>query len=245
MFRFALRQFRKSPGFTLTVLATLGLCIGANTAVYSVLDAVVLRPAPYPHPERLEMPVAAWRLNGAEGTDTGASAAIYEAVRDFAPALDTAVYGGSGGVNFAAEGRAEYVQQHRVSSGYFRVLGVNPQFGREFLRAEDVPHGAPVTVLSYAFWQRTFAGDASILGRTITLRGEPYTVVGIMPRDFRAAMPVDLWTPLRPSRDGEGANANYEIVSRLREGASWEQASQQLKAIDPNCSPAPTCRVAR
>src|SRR5579871_1100877 len=145
--RFAFRQLRKSPGFTLTVLATLGLSIGANTAVYSVLDAVLLRPAPYPQPERLAMAVAAWRLNGAEGTDTGQSAAMFEAVRDFAPALDTAAYGGVNGANFAAGGQIEYVEQHRVSAGFFRVLGVDPQFGREFSRAEDVPQGPAVTVL--------------------------------------------------------------------------------------------------
>ena len=231
--RFAFRQFRKSPGFTVTVLATLGLCIGANTAVYSVLDAVLLRPAPYPQPERLAMAVAAWRLNGAEGTDTGQSAAMFEAVRDFAPALDTAVYGGVNGANFAADGHLEYVQQHRVSAGFFRVLGVNPQFGREFSPAEDVPRGAAVTVLSYAFWQRIFHGDPSVLGRAINLRGEPYTIVGIMPRDFHPAMPVDLWTPLRPSRNGEGGDANYEVVARLRSRATWAQAGAQLQAIDP------------
>jgi len=231
--RFALRQFRKSPGFTLTVLATLGLCIGANTAVYSVLDAVLLRPAPYPQPESLAMAIAAWRLNGAEGTDTGQSAAMFEAVRDFVPALDAAAYGGANGANFAADGHLEYVQQHRVSAGFFRVLGVSPQFGREFSRAEDVPKGPAVTVLSFAFWQRTFHGDPSVLGRAINLRGEPYTIVGIMPRDFRAAIPVDLWTPLQPSRIGEGGDANYEVVARLRPGASWAQATAQLKAIDP------------
>ncbi|HLK67968.1 MAG TPA: ABC transporter permease [Bryobacteraceae bacterium] len=231
--RFAFRQLRKSPGFTLTVLATLGLCIGANTAVYSVLDAVLLRPAPYPQPERLAMAVAAWHANGAEGTDTGQSAAMFEAVRDFAPALDTAVYGGVSGANFAAGGHIEYVQQHRVSTGFFRVLGVSPQFGREFSPAEDVPKGPPATILSYAFWQRAFHGDPSVLGSAINLRGEPHTVVGIMPRGFRSAAPVDLWTPLQPSRNCEGGDANYEVVARLRPGATWAQAAAQLKAIDP------------
>lgn len=230
--RFALRQLRKSPGFTLTVLATLGLCIGANTAVYSVLDAVLLRAAPYPQPERLTMVIAAWRLNGAEGTDTGQSAAMFESVRDFVPGLDTAAYGGDGGANFAADGHIEYVQQHRVSAGFFRVLGVNPQFGREFTRVEDTPKGAAVTVLSYAFWQRTFHGDPAALGRAINLRGEPYTIVGIMPRDFHPAVPVDLWTPLRPSRSGEGANANYEAIARLRPGVSWAQAIAQLRSLN-------------
>src|SRR5437016_4997892 len=118
----ALRHLRKSPAFTLVVLATLGLSIGVNTAIYSLLDAVLLRPAPYPQPERLAMVIARWRLNGAEGTDTGQSAAMFEAVRDLVPVLDTAVYGGANGANFAADGHLEYVQQHRVSAGYFPVL---------------------------------------------------------------------------------------------------------------------------
>jgi len=230
--RFAFRQLRKSPGFTFTVLATLGLSIGANTAAYSVIDAVLLRQAPYPRPERLAMVTAAWRLNGAEGTDSGQSAAMFEAVRDFVPGLDAAAYGGTSGANFASSGHLEYVQQQRVSAGFFRVLGVDPQFGREFSRDEDVPKGPAVTVLSYGFWQRMFRGDASVLGRGINLRGEPYTVVGIMPRDFHSAVPADLWTPLRPSRNGEGGDANYEVVARLRPGVSWEQAGAQLKAID-------------
>jgi len=229
--RFAFRQLRKSPAFTLVVLATLALCIGANTAVYSVLDAVLLRPAPYPEADRLALVITASRQGGKEDINDAQTGALFEAVRDRARALDCAAFSGTGGANFAAEGRLEYIQQQRVSAGFFRVLGVAPQFGREFTRQEDVPGGAPVVVLSYGFWQRVFHADLGVLGRGINLKGEPYTVVGIMPRDFRTTSPVDVWTPLRPSRWNEGSGSNYGVVARLRAGVIWTEAAEQLKAL--------------
>jgi len=226
--RFAFRQLRKSPAFTLVVLATLGLCIGVNTAIYSVLDAVLLRPAPYPQVDRLAMVTTVF---GGGDTSTSQTGTLFESVRDGASTLDVAAYTGSGEVNFAAPGHLESIHQQRVSAGFFRVLGVAPQFGREFLRTEDVRGGPPIAVLNYDFWQRIFNGDASVLGRAITLRGEPCTVVGIMPRGFRTDVPVDVWTPLHPSRTGEGSGLNYGVVARLKPGVSWEQANGQLKAL--------------
>jgi predicted permease len=238
--RFALRQLRKSPGFTLVVIGTLALCIGVNTAVFSVLDAVLLRAAPYPEPDRLALVVTAVRGGGAEEIDNSQTGAQFEAVRDRVGGLDVAANAGPGGANFAAGLGPEYIQQQRVSAGYFRVLGVAPLTGREFSREEDVPEGVAVALLSHAFWQRAFHGDAGVLGRTISLRGEEYTVVGIMPREFRAAAPVDVWTPLRPSRRGEGGGSNYEVLARLRPGVSWAQASEQLRSLSQalNADPA-------
>jgi predicted permease len=238
--RFALRQLRKSPAFTLIVIGTLALCIGVNTAVFSVLDAVLLRGAPYPEPDRLAVVITAFRSGGAENIDTSQTGALFEEVRDHVASMDVAANAGTGGANFAANDRPEYIQQQRVSAGYFRVLGIAPQIGREFSREEDVPEGVAVAILSHAFWQRAFHGDAAVLGRAISLRGEEYTVVGIMPHDFRAAAPVDVWTPLRPSRKGEGAGSNYEVIARLRPGVSWTQAGQQLRALSQalNADPA-------
>lgn len=229
--RFAFRQLRKSPGFTVIVLVTLALCIGVNTAIYSVLDAVLFRKAPFPEPDRLALLVTVARVRGAEDINTAQTGALYEAVRDRAGLLDCAAWANIGGANFAAGGRSEFIQQQRVASGFFRVMGVPPSIGREFTREEDVPKGAPVAVLNWDFWQRQFHGDTNVLGKAIDLKGEPYTVVGIMPRGFRTTQPVDVWTPLRPSRRGEGSGSNYGVTARLRPGATWQAANEQLRSL--------------
>ncbi len=241
--RFAFRQLRTSSGFTLTVLLTLGLCIGANTAVYTLVDGVLLRPAPYPEPDRLAVLGVVFREGGMESVEDSLTGAQFEALRSGAPALDVAAYGVGGGANFVSGRRVEFIQQQRVSTGYFHVLGVPPQIGREFSLAEDTAGGPAVAVLSYPFWQRVFHGDRSIVGRSIDLRGEPYTVVGIMPRGFRTETPADVshtfrteapadvWTPLRPSRTGEGAGSNYGVIARLRPGVSWAEAAAQVQSL--------------
>src|SRR5262249_17347577 len=171
--RFAARQLRRSPAFTLIVLATLGLCIGVNAAIYSVLDAVLLRPIPYPESGRLALLTT---VHDHGDVSPGQNGALFEAVRDGAPYLEIAAYSGYGGVNFAGGGHLEFVEQQRISAGYFRVLGVPPQYGREFTAAEDKAGGAPVAILSSDFCRRIFHDEAAALGRSIDLRGEPYTV---------------------------------------------------------------------
>jgi predicted permease len=234
--RFALRQLRKAPAFTAVVLATLALCIGINAAIFSVLDAVLLKPLPYPGADRLALLVTTHDKGEVNDPQTGS---LFEAVRGGASMLETAAYSGGNGVNFASAGRAEFVKQQRVSAGYFRVLGVPPQVGREFTPAEDAPRGPAVAILSYDFWQRTFEGDAAAIGRAIQLRGEPYTVVGVMPRGFRSTVPADLWTPLLPTRTGEGGGSNYGVVARLQPGATWAAANEQLKAVSQALKDAP------
>ncbi len=240
--RYALRQFRTQPGLAGVVVAILAISIGANTAVFSVLDAVILRPLPYPEPDRLALLTTA-DLNDANDLDTSQTGALFEAVRDAAPGLDTAAYSQQGGVNFvaAAGARPSFVQQQRVSAGFFRVLGVAPEAGREFTPAEDVPDGPPLVILSHEFWQRALRGDRGILGQFIRLRGEPYRVIGIMPKGFRTPTepsfsdpskpPIDLWTPLRPTIDGEGSGSNYGVIARLKPGVSWPEATGQLQAL--------------
>jgi len=228
--RYATRVLRKSPTFTATAVVTLALCIGANTAIFSVVDAVLLRPLPYPHPDRLFS--VARHFQDSDAYQTNLWGGVWEAVRDHAAYVDAAVFSdGSMGVNFAAGGRVEYVKQQRVSAGFFRVLGIAPLIGREFTAAEDRQGGLAVTVLSYPLWKRVFRADPSIVGQAVTLRGEPHTVVGVLPAQFQSSVPADLWTPLRPSRSGEGGGSNYAIVARLRSGTAWAQAKGQMEAI--------------
>jgi len=230
--RYATRVLRKSPTFTAAAVATLALCIGANTAIFSVVDAVLLRPLPYPRPERLFSVARHYQGKGSEAYQTNLWGSVWEAVRDNAAYVDAAVFSEwSMGVNFAAGNRVEYVKQQRVSAGFFRVLGVTPLMGREFTAAEDSQGGPAVTVLSYGLWKRVFHADPSIVGQAVTLRGEPHTVVGVLPAGFQSIVPAELWTPLRPSRSGEGSGSNYAIVVRLRSGATWAQANGQMEAI--------------
>src|SRR5579875_954064 len=148
-FRYAARQLRNSPGFALTVILTLGLCIGANAAIYTVVDTLFFRPLPYPHPERLMLVTTAFRRGAMSGRNTSEDGRSWELIRDHASLVDAAVYGGAAGVNLVANGRVEYVQQQRVGANYFKVLGIAPWIGREFTRQEDVPGGPALAVLSY------------------------------------------------------------------------------------------------
>lgn len=230
-FRYATRQLRKSPAFTVTTILTLGLCVGANTAIYTLVDTLFFRPLPYPNPERLVMITTVFQKVGASGIQTSQTGSQWELVRDHASFLDTAVYGSAGGVNLFAAGRVEYVQQQRVSANYFHVLGISPLIGREFSRQEDVPNGPPLTVLNYELWRRVFHGEPGIVGRTIDLRGAPFTVVGVMPPGFRTDVPADLWTPLHASPTGEGEGSNYSIIGRLKPDATFVAANGQLNAV--------------
>jgi len=229
---YAVRVLRKSPTFTAAAVATLALCIGANTAIFSVVDAVLLRPLPYPHPERLFSVARHFQGKGSDAYQTNLWGSAWEAVRDNAAYIDAAVFSdGSMGVNFASGGRVEYVTQQRVSAGFFRVLGIAPLIGREFSANEDRQGGPAVTVLSYALWKRAFHGDPAIVGQAVDLRGEPHTIVGVLPANFQSIVPASLWTPLRPSRTGEGGGSNYAVVARLRSGTTWAQANGQIEAI--------------
>ena len=228
---FAARQLRKSPAFTVTVLATLALCIGANAAIYSIVDALLFRALPFPDPDRLVMLGTLERQGSASGFDTGQNGREWEIVRDHASLLNSAVYGGSNGVNLVAGGHVEYVQEQRVGANFFGVLGVPPLRGREFAPREDVPGGPALVILSYGLWQRLFHADPAIVGHTVDLRGAPYTVLGIMPAGFRSDSPADLWTPLQPSTKGEGGGENYSVIARLKPGVTLAEANGQLESI--------------
>jgi predicted permease len=230
--RYAFRSLRQAPASSVAIVATLALCMGANTAVFSVVDAMLFRPLPYPDPNRLARVVYMIRAHGAEGMNSSVTGRDWEMIRDHAMRLEPAVYSDiSSGANLAAAGRVEYVEQQRVSAGFFRVLGVPPMLGREFTREEDRAGGPRAMVVSYGLWKRVFGGDPAVSGRAVTLRGEPYTVVGVMPESFQSSVTADLWTPLQPSTEGEGGGDNYAVCARLRPGSAWAEANAEIESL--------------
>jgi predicted permease len=230
--RHAARGLRKAPTFTAMAVATLALGIGANTAIYTVVDRVLLRPLPYPDPDRLATIARHVERDGAANDQFSQNGQSWFALREGASLIDVAASSGlTSGVNLVAGGQAAFVQQQRVTDGFFRVLGVPPALGREFTAEEDRVNGPPAAILSHALWRRAFGGDPKVIGRPMMLRGEPYTIVGVMPAGFRSDAAVDVWTPLRPSTKGEGGGQNYTIIARLRPGATWGDADGQVASI--------------
>jgi predicted permease len=229
--RFACRLLLRHWGFSLTAVVILALCLGVNTVVLSLVNVLMLRPLPYPDQERLAQLVSVARADGAQAFNDSHTGRTWEAIRDEATTIEAAVWGGSNGVNLAVGGAARYVRQSRVSAGFFHVIGMKPALGREFTTVEDSRNGPPVVILSHALWRGSFNSDRAIIGQSVLLRGEPYTVVGVMAAAFQPVFPADLWTPLRPSRTGEGAGTNYGILARLKPGTTWEAAGAQLVAL--------------
>ena len=235
--RYALRQLRKSPGFTITAILTLALGIGANTAIFSAVNALMLRPLPYPQPSRLGALITHWSEPKGVEDDDSADGQTYLLVRDQVPAVTAAAEGMEAGVNLQAGSSVQYVQQLRVTSKYFDVLGIPPRMGRSFTREEDRPNGPAVVVLSNHLWRSTFHSDPHIVGKVIRLKGAPYTVVGVLTRGAQAPLnegvtqAVDLWTPLQPSTTGEGEGTNYGVLLRLKPGSTWAQADAQLERL--------------
>jgi len=224
----AVRQLWRNPGFVLTVILTLALSIGANTAIFSLVNALMLKSPPYPHPERMGTiytriigPAASDERNSLDGEK-------WELLRDRVPALVSAVSGGVSGVNLQSPSGAQYVHDGRVSARYFDVLGLHPLIGRNFSEDEDRPHGPKVTVLTYNLWRNLFGAQGDILGRTILLKGEAYMIVGVLPSAATTPLNADLYTPLQPSRAGEGSGTNFEVVTRLGSGATWQEADAQI-----------------
>ena len=231
--RYAQRQLARNPGFTFTVLMTLALSIGANTAIFSLVNALLIKALPYPHPEQLGVIYSRTTGSDSDVQRPNLSGTDWEALRDNVPALLSASMASlSSGVNLQANSggssQTQYLHGGRVSAHYLDVLGIKPLLGRNFSADEDAPHGPRSVILSYELWRSLFNSNPALLGQRILLKGEPYTVIGILPQGVTTTLNADLYTSLQPSRDGEGGGTNYSAIVRLRDGSTWAEADAQL-----------------
>ena len=227
--KFGLRQLRHNPGYTVTVILTLALSIGANTAIFSLVNALLLKSLPYPHPER--MGTIYTRVTGAQPWNERhhINGEQWELLRDNVSALIPAISCiRTSGVNLESGSHVQYVQSARISAHYLDVLGVHPVIGRNFSDTEDLPHGPKLAILSYSLWRNMWAANPGILGQSVLLKGEPYTVLGVLPDGATTPINADLYTAIQASREGEGSGTNFVSITRLRNGATWGQADAQI-----------------
>jgi putative ABC transport system permease protein len=230
--RYGARMLLKKPGFTLIAVLTLALGIGANTAIFSLVDAVLLRPLPFSDPERLVMVWEdATRIGFPRNTPAPANYADWKAqnkVFEELAALDWRSYA------LTDEGEPEKVEAQAVTANFFPLLGVQPLLGRAFTPEEDKPGTNRVALISYGLWQRRFGGDQAVVGKEILLDGQKSTVLGVMPRGFQfLAKDTGLWVPMAfsPQRLADRDSHYLTVVARLKPGVSLPQAQADIAAI--------------
>ncbi|HEV2350543.1 MAG TPA: ABC transporter permease [Terriglobia bacterium] len=227
---YGLRQLRRNPGFTIVAIVTLALGIGANTAIFSVINSVLLQPLPFQAPERLvdlretEVAPGDYPLSGPDYLDWQAQSHTLESA---------SLYSWTRTMSLSGGGEPEPAAAVPTQANFFDVIGVRPLLGRGFAPGEDAAGKNRVAVLSYGFWQRRFAADPHAISKEIELNGAAYTVVGVMPRWFNFPWAPDLWMPLDMSRKelGMRGNHNWRAVGRIKPGVTLAQARAELLTI--------------
>jgi putative ABC transport system permease protein len=231
--RYAFRSLMRTPGFAAIAILTLALGIGANTAIFSIIDSVLLRPLPYPNPDRLarlfetEAAPGHYPFAGPDFMDWRAQNHTFE---------DMALFGWPSDINLSENGRPDHVAGIGTQANFFRVMGVTPLLGRAFADGEDQPGKNRVVVLSHALWRTRFASDPKIVGRTLDLNARKYTVVGVMPDSFRFPSRAELWTPLELDAKGLRTRGSHWLnaVGRMKPGVSVKTAQADLAVIAAN-----------
>ncbi|HKG15867.1 MAG TPA: ABC transporter permease, partial [Pyrinomonadaceae bacterium] len=232
--RYALRTLRTNRGFALVAVAALALGVGANSAIFSVVNAVVLRPLPYKDPERL---VALWvGLNQKGFEEMEVSAPEFTDFRTRTSAFEKVAAYSAGGFNMTGAGEPERIQGLNATADLFPALGVAPLKGRAFTEEEDRPGSDGVVVISHSLWQRRFGGDPSVVGKSVTLDGQACTVVGVMPASFHFPdNDTDIWKPMAFDADLLSPNNRgshfLSVVGRLKEGVDVERARAEVVAL--------------
>ena len=232
--RFGGRMLVKNPGFTLLAIITLALGIGANTAIFTVVNAVLLRPLPYANADEL---VGIYLSPGGDAQESRfpfEPAAYLNLKKNNKVFTDVAALSNKGWpANLTDAGEPERLQGFQVSANLFPLLGVNAELGRTFAAEEDRPGTNRVVVMSHELWQRRFGGERAILGRTLILNNDSYTVIGVLPPDFRFYSKTDVWTPLAftVAEENERNSRYLELIARRKAGVSLAQASAEADRI--------------
>src|SRR5271157_6087362 len=229
---YAARTLRRNPGFAATVVLTLGLGIGATTAIFTVVNAVLLRPLPYPDPDRLVYIAMSF---GEPGDHMFSYTMDYPAWKDHNRTLSQIAGYRMFQANFTGGGEAERITGAYATRSLFSLLGVHPMMGRTFLPEEDRPGGPPVAILSHAFWKRRFGGDPSVIGKALTLDASTYTVIGVLPATFlipdRGESDYDLWVPFAIGDTGKAKEILVQVIGRLKPGVGIGAARSDLEPL--------------
>ncbi|HEY9402034.1 MAG TPA: ABC transporter permease [Pyrinomonadaceae bacterium] len=230
--RYGFRMLWKSPGFTLVTVLALALGIGANTAIFSVVNTVLLRPLPYPNGERIVY-IGEWSQQVPE---MSVSYPNFQDWRAQQTTMEQIAAFRSANYVLTGVGEPERLDGRQVSSGFFNVLGVTPTLGRNFSPDEDRPGANPVALISHGFWQRRLGGDPSIINKPLQLNNESFTVIGVLPQTFEWQSPVDVFVPVglrsdQPNMTGRGNHPGMYVLGLLKPNVTVEQARTEIKAI--------------
>jgi len=227
--RYAVRMMLKSPGFTVVAVFVLALGIGANSALFSVVNAVLLRPLPYSDPDRL---MIMWEKSATQ--DTSVSYPNFVDWRDQNQVFEQIAAFRRESFNLVGSGEAERLSGRMISASFFSTLGAKPLLGRDFVAEEDRASGNRVVILNYGFWQRRFGGAKDIIGRQLSLSNQSYTVVGVMPADFRFGVESDIFVPIGLAEERfkeRGAHPGIYVIGRLKPGITQEQGRAEMDTI--------------
>lgn len=227
--RFGFRSLAKTPGFAIIAILLIGVAIGVNTAVFSVIDTVLLKPLTYPDPQQL----VELRNTGPRGSFAGANIPKFNIWHQQTSVFQkVAAYDwGGAGLNITGGDQPQQVQGMHVSADFFALFGAPIAAGRTFSEQEDSPHGGHVAVLSYGLWKSRYAANPNVIGTTMQLDGEPYQIIGVIGKNFVTDTPADLWVPFQFDKNSLDMAHYFTVAARLQPGVTIQQADAQLKLV--------------
>ncbi|HEX4164198.1 MAG TPA: ABC transporter permease [Bryobacteraceae bacterium] len=229
--RYAVRSLRKSPLLTATAVAALALGIGANTALFSVINVVLLQRLSYPHPEQIVELSRAYHGNSEFSYFVSAPKFAFWAGQNHSFEAVAAHTFTPVGLNLVGQGEPQRLGAMAATAGYFQVFGVRPLIGRTYTAAEDNPGAGHYAVLSYGLWRKLYHGDPNVVGKALPLSDQSFTILGVMPRDFTDPAHADLWVPLQLKIDPSDISNNYPVIARLKPGVSLESARADMRLV--------------